>query len=62
MKTKSRRRLAVNVLLSLAVGVACVAFAVHGMDGAQVVDALRTLAPSTTISLACAPSLCALRM
>lgn len=47
MKTGSRRRLAVNVLLSLAVGVACVAFAVHGMDRAQVLDALRTLAPST---------------
>jgi uncharacterized protein (TIRG00374 family) len=37
----------INALLSLGVGAACVAFAVHGMDTRQVKHALLTLAPST---------------
>jgi glycosyltransferase 2 family protein len=42
----SRKRIAVNVVLSLVVGAACVAFAAHGMDWPEVVRALRALAPS----------------
>jgi uncharacterized protein (TIRG00374 family) len=40
------KRILVNAVLSLAVGVACVAFAAHGMNWDEVVRALRALAPS----------------
>jgi uncharacterized protein (TIRG00374 family) len=47
MTRPAHRRLLVNAALSLAVGVACVAFAVHGMDGKAVARAIRALAPAT---------------
>jgi hypothetical protein len=47
MTGRASRRLFVNAALSLAVGAACVAFAVHGMDGRAVARALRSLAPAT---------------
>jgi uncharacterized membrane protein YbhN (UPF0104 family) len=47
MTGRPRRRLLVNVALSLVVGTACVAFAIHGMDGREVARAIGALAPST---------------
>jgi uncharacterized protein (TIRG00374 family) len=47
MKARSSRRLFVNAALSLVVGVACVAFAVHGMDGRAVARAIADLSPIT---------------
>jgi uncharacterized protein (TIRG00374 family) len=47
MKGASNRRLVVNAALSLAVGIACVAFAVHGMNGREVARALAALSPAT---------------
>jgi uncharacterized protein (TIRG00374 family) len=43
----ARRRLFVNAGLSLFVGGACIAFAAHGMDWAEVKSVLLTLAPAT---------------
>jgi glycosyltransferase 2 family protein len=40
---KGSRRLVVQAVLSLAVGIVCVAFTLHGMDGAAVSAALRSL-------------------
>ena len=39
-------RFVLNAVLSLLIGAACIAFAAHGMDGREVVRALRELAPS----------------
>ena len=39
-------RFLLNTVLSLLIGAACVAFAAHGMDGHEVLRALRDLAPS----------------
>jgi uncharacterized protein (TIRG00374 family) len=41
------RKLLVQAILSLIVGVVCVVYAVHGMDGHAVLQALRSLGPST---------------
>ena len=49
MKGPANRRLYVNAALSLAVGAACVAFAVHGMDGRAVARALVALSPLTVV-------------
>jgi glycosyltransferase 2 family protein len=39
-------RFVLNAVLSLLIGAACIVFAAHGMDGREVVRALRELAPS----------------
>lgn len=44
---RSRRRLLVNAALSIGVGVVCVAYTVHGMDGRAVASALGALSAGT---------------